>query len=61
MAVVLERFHQLRQQRIQPLAAQPVAGFSQRYQYLNRLGAVIATVLALQADLLLIRSLVQPA
>lgn len=60
-AVLIERFHQLRQQRMKPLAALPGTGFPLRYQCLNHLGAVTATVLAPQAALLPIRSLVQPA
>lgn len=45
---------------MQALAAQPVAGFPQRHQRLNHLGAVTAAVLAAQAALLLICPLVQP-
>ena len=46
---------------MQALAAQPIAGFPQRYQRLNNLRAVPVAVLAPPAALLLIGSLVQPA
>lgn len=61
VAVVLKRLHQLRQKGMEPLAAQPVAGFPERHQRLDYLWAVAAPVLAPQAALLPIRSLVQPA
>jgi hypothetical protein len=61
VAVVLKRFHQLRQQGMEPLAAQPITGFSERHQRLNHLGAVAAAVLAALAALPLFSLMVQPA
>jgi hypothetical protein len=61
VAVVLKRIHQLRQQGMEPFAAQPITGFPERHQRLNHLGAVTAAVLAALAALPLIGLLVQPA
>ena len=60
VSMVLQRFHQLRQQGMEPLAAEPITGFPERHQRLNHLAAVATPVLASLAALPLIRPLVQP-
>ena len=60
VALLLQRFHQLRQQGMEPLAAHPITGFPERHQRLNHLGALATPVLASLAALPLICPLVQP-